>query len=224
VKTLVVATVTLLCAGCTETPANCRDEVAAAFERLRTSGRPYRKDTTFVVSDQQTYHEIAEFLPPDRMRQITNNGFPGHGTVEYIWVGARAWSKWSNERGRREWEPSELAQDIHGAGMDSSTWPDRAVPANAEFECLGRVEFKGTAYIGYRTRLPKVIVSLSGQDQQELMSELEQMPQYWRTIFLDWRSALPAHDLVAEQNQLDNPRSKVQYTYPGDIKIEPPVQ
>jgi hypothetical protein len=65
---------------------------------------------------------------------------------------------------------------------------------------------------------------LSEQDQQELMSEFEQMPQYWRTIFLDWRSALPAHDLVAEQNQLDNPRSKVQYTYPGGIKIEPPVQ
>jgi hypothetical protein len=40
VKTLAVATVSLLCGGCTETPANCRDEVAAAFERLRTSGRP----------------------------------------------------------------------------------------------------------------------------------------------------------------------------------------
>jgi hypothetical protein len=54
------------------------------------------------------------------------------------------------------------------------------------------------------------------------MSKFQQMPQMWRTVFLDWRSALPAYDLVAEENQLDNPTSKVEHTYPDDIKIEPP--
>jgi hypothetical protein len=44
-KTLVVATFSLLCAVCTEASADCPDKVAAAFE-LRTSGRPYRKDVT----------------------------------------------------------------------------------------------------------------------------------------------------------------------------------
>jgi hypothetical protein len=48
------------------------------------------------------------------------------------------------------------------------------------------------------------------------------MPQEWRTVFVDPQSMLPAHDLVAQNNQLDSPSHKVRYTYPNDIKIEPP--
>ena len=230
VKALAIATVSLLCAGCADTPANCRDEVAAAFERLRTSGRPYRRETT-VVSDQRTYREAAEYLPPDRMRKVTDTGISGDETSEVIRVGARAWDRTlSNRWSWHKWE-SGLAQEIYGrgAGTDFSIWPDRVVSEREAFECLGRVVFKGTAYVGYRARLPKVVTSfststapLSKQDQQELISKARQMPQLWRTVFLDWRSALPAHDLVAEENQLDNPRSEVHFTYPSDIKIEPP--
>jgi len=233
VKALAVATFSLVCAGCTETPANCRDEVAAAFERLRTSGKPYRRETTFVISDQQTYRETAEYLPPDRMREITDRGIPGDEPSEVIRIGARAWDrKWSKRWSWHHWE-SGLAQDIFSqrAGMDSSIWPDRVVPEGHVFECLGRVEFKGTVYAGYRARLPKVISSVSTsksppseQDQQELMSKLQQMPQLWRTVLVDWRSALPAHDLVSEENQINNQTSEVHFTYPGDIKIEPPDQ
>lgn len=225
VKTLAAVAFSLLCAGCTQTSTNCEDEVAAAFERLRTSGRPYRKETVIVVSDQQTYRATAEYIPPDQMREITNIGAPGYGTVELIRIGPRAWS---NESGWREWE-SGLAQEIYGrgAGMDVSVWPDRAVPADAVFACLGRVEFKGTAYVGYRAQLANVLMTsgpLSEEKQQKLLSKLRRMPQHWRTVLLDWESALPVHDLVAEENKLENPRSKVQYSYPNDIKIEPPVQ
>lgn len=146
-RALAAVTLYLLCAGCTEGPANCRGEVEAAFERLRTSDRAYRKETIYIVSDDQTFHETAEFLQPDRMRAITNNGVPGYGTVEVIRIGPRAWS---SDGGWHEWEAG-LAQEIYGAGMDFSLLPDRAVPlvpVDAVFECLGRVEFKGKAYIG----------------------------------------------------------------------------
>ena len=225
-KTLVVAAFSLLCAGCNEAPVNCRGEVAAAFERLRTSGQPYRKETVTVVGDHRTFHETSEFLPPDRMRQITSNGIPGYGTVETIRVGARAWSK--EKEGWQEWEPG-LAQLIYSAGMDFSTRPDRAVPAHTVFECLGRVEFQGTAYLGYRARLDGAIAvavpstPLSETKQQEFLRKLQEMPQEWRTVFIDPQSTLPAHDLVAQENQLDSPRDKVHYTYPNSIKIEPPV-
>jgi hypothetical protein len=264
VKMLLVAAFSLLCAVCTEASADCRDEVAAAFERLRTSGRPYRKEVTFVVSDQQTFHQTAEFVPPDRMREITNDGVPGHGTGETIRVGPRIWSNpltflgFPLPWGWREVDPW-LAQDIFKAGMDISVLPDRAVPANAVFECLGMVEFKGTAYIGYRARLDKVIMSLrltgplSETEQQELSSKLQHMPKEWsetkqqelssklqhiqqelstklqhmpkewRTVFVNPQSKLPVHDLVTPENQLDDPRRRVQYTYPSDIKIERPV-
>jgi hypothetical protein len=45
-KTLVVATFSRLHSVWMEASADCRDEVSAAFERLRTSGRPYRKEVT----------------------------------------------------------------------------------------------------------------------------------------------------------------------------------
>jgi hypothetical protein len=225
VKTLAAVAFSLLCAGCTETSTNCRDDVASAFERLRTSGRPYRKETVIVVSDQQTYQATAEYIPPDQMREITNIGAPGYGTVELIRIGPRAWS---NESGWREWE-SGLAQEIYGrgAGMDVSVWPDRAVSEDAVFACLGRVEFKGMAYVGYRAQLANVLTTsgpLSEEEQHKLLSKLRRMPQHWRTVLLDSESALPVHDLVAEANKLENPRSKVQYSYPNDIKIEPPAQ
>jgi hypothetical protein len=159
------------------------------------------------------------------MREIRNIGAPGYGTVELIRIGPRAWS---NETGWHEWE-SNLAQEIfgRGAGMDVSVWPDRAVPEKVVFQCLGRVEFKGMAYIGYRSQVAKVISAIaprSEEEQQQLRSRLQQIPQEWRTVLLDLRSALPALDIAAEENKLENPRLKIQYSYPNDIKIEPPVQ
>lgn len=63
----------------------------------------------------------------------------------------------------------------------------------------------------------------SQEEEQKLLSKLRQMPQEWRTVFVEWPSMLPAYDLVAEENQLDNPRSSVHYTYPDKIKVEPPL-
>jgi hypothetical protein len=217
-KSVVVAT--LLCGVCTEVSADCRDEVAAAFERLRTSGRPYRKEVTWVISDQQTSHATVEFLPPDRMREITTNGVPGYWAFETIRVGQRAWSKmgvwpWS----WREWDPGSV-----------QTVLEERVPADAVFECLGRVEYRGTAYLGYRSRFDGAILTVTFPDaasseaqQQELLRKLQQMPRKWRTVFVDPERMLPVHDIVAEENQLERPRNKVQYSYPDSIRIEPPI-
>jgi hypothetical protein len=96
------------------------------------------------------------------------------------------------------------------------------------YECLGRVEFEGAAYLGYRARLEKWIVAmtysgaLSETRERELDRKHEQMPQEWRTVFVDPQSALPAYEVVAQDNQLGNPSSKVRYTYPNNINIEPP--
>jgi hypothetical protein len=105
---------------------------------------------------------------------------------------------------------------------------DPVIRADDVFECLGEVEFKGTAYLGYRTRLEKRIAiiamgPLSDSRERELDRKLRQKPQEWRTVFVDPQSTLPAYDLVAQENQLDNPSRKVWYTYPNGIKIEPPL-
>jgi hypothetical protein len=230
IRILAVAILSLLCGVSTEVSADCRDEVATAFERLRNSGRPYRKELTWVISDQQTVHGTVEFLPPDRMREITTNGVPGYGAFITIRVGQRAWTKmglwpWS----WREWEPGSMQTALEER-KDFSTLSDHPIPADAVFECLGRVEYRGTAYRGYRARRNKTIVmsivpntGSSEAQQQELLRKLQQMPMEWQTVFVDPERMLPVYDLVARENQLDSPRSQVQYVYPDRIRINPPL-
>jgi hypothetical protein len=201
--------------------ADCRDEVAAAFERLRTSGRPYRKEVTNIISDQQTYHETSEFVPPDRMREITNSGVAGYGSDEFIRVGSRAWS---NNVGGWPWTWREWNASFVQA---MAPWRDPVISVDAVFECLGKVEFEDTAYLGYRAPVAKTIVTiregpLSESGQQVLLRRLQQMPQEWRTVFVDPQSMLPAHDLAAQKNQLDSPRYKARYTYPNDNQDRAP--
>lgn len=257
--TLAAATFALLCVARTGALADCRDEVAAAFERLKTSGRPYRMETASIISDQQTSHKTSEFVPPDRMRVVTSNGVPGYSPDETIRVGQRAWL---NENGGwpwgwREWDPrpaedflarmekipaddvdarARIFREVRSLAISSpafaSSWVhvlalqnDYPIPADAVFECLGKVEFEGTVYLGYRRRFDTVIVSevapgVSGQTEQQ---QLTRKPQEWRTVLVDRDSMLPAFDLVSQAYQLNNARDKVEYTYPNSIKIEPPL-
>ena len=102
---------------------------------------------------------------------------------------------------------------------------DRPVLPGNVFECLGRVEFEGTVYLGYHHRFERSIIvemapSASSETRQQ---ELSRKPQEWRTVLVDRDSMLPAYDLVSQEYQLDNPRDKVEYTYPNNIKIAPPL-
>jgi hypothetical protein len=248
-KTLAVATFALLCAGCTTASADCGDEVAAAFERLTTSGRPYRMETTSVITDRQTSRQTSEFVPPDRMRTATNNGVSDSTETIRIRVGQRAWS---NEGGGwpwgwREWDTrpddallrariEKIPADDVGArprifrgGKDFAVvhfllLQNYSIPADAMFECLGRVELEGTTYIGYRTRFVRTRIEAvaPGASSETRQQEFSRKPQEWRTVLVDRESMLPAYDLVSQAHQLDNPSHKVQCTYPIDIKIEPP--
>jgi hypothetical protein len=190
-KIVALATFSLLCLGSGESlgaePATaCRDEVVAAFERLKTV--PYRKEVTFDVSDRsaagdrKTFSGTAEFVPPDRMREITtvtDNGVAGW-PQQTVRIGERLWSNWVGFFWMwREWEPILR----RGAKPILAEIP---VPADAVVECLGRVEFAGTAYLGYRTRLVQAIAviadrngTLSDARQREIERELQQVPQQW---------------------------------------------
>jgi len=193
----------LLGAGCSEEAVlpGCQGEVVAAFKRLKTSGRPYRKVTVMAVNGQGDFRQTFEFIPPDRRRQVTDNGVPGYGPVETIQVGARTWFRQSHANGGwSDWERSEIALTAGPVRKDVAG--DEEV-----FACLGEVEFSGKIYIGYSARVRTVFFSIvprrpSGQEEQERLAELRQMPQEWRTVFLDVSSLLPAHDLIAQENRL----------------------
>lgn len=205
---------------------DCREEVAAAFRRLKTSGRPYRKETTVTV-DQRTYRETVEFVPPDRMRLSDNGIWIMSGY--YIWIGQRAWANWSPFPWgwREDYADPRFMQMKLADSAESATAANVPAPAT---ECLGKVEFDGTAYLGYRARVDKKIVmvvppggALSDTQKRELARIAEHTPQEWRTVFVDPQSALPVYELVAQANQLGNPSVKVRYAYPSSINIAPPL-
>ncbi len=225
----------------------------AAFERLTTSGRPYRMETTTVISDHQTSRETSEFVPPDRMRVITNEGVPDHGPAETIRIrmGQRAWSndgggwpwgwrEWDTKledallRARAERIPTDNADvrpRMFRGGKDFAVahillLQNDYIPADALFECLGRVEFEGTTYLGYRNRSvggTRIVAMSFGASSETRQQTLPREPQEWRTVFVDRESLLPAHDIVSQEYKLDRPRRHVRYAYPTDIKIEPPL-
>jgi len=206
----------LLGAGCSEAPppARCQDEVMAAFKRLEMPGLSYRMETVRVYNGQAEFHMMYEFLPPDRRRYITYNSDPSY-TSEIIEIGERTWGRFPRQN--EGWSEVK-AKDV--LITDSKDEP---------FACLGRVEFNGSAYIGYRARAAEsfVLNVLRPQSQkalQEDMAAIRHMPQPWRTVLLEPSSQLPAYRLLAQENQFDSPdMSSEHYTYPDDITIEPPV-
>lgn len=67
------------------------------------------------------------------------------------------------------------------------------------FEGLGRVEFEGTVYLGYRTRFDRVVVAAvppgaSSETRQQVLS-----PQ--KGLWVDRESMLPAYDFVSDSER-----------------------
>ena len=214
----VLVVFSLLGAGCSKAPpAHCQDEVMAAFKRLETPGLPFRKETVRVYNGQAEFHMTYEFLPPDRRRYISYNTNPSY-TSETIEIGERTWAR--SPRQSEAWSEVK-AKSVTILIRDSK---DEA------FACLGRVEYNGKAYIGYRARAAEsfvldVLRPQSQKARQDDLAAIRQMPQPWRTVLLEPSSLLPAYDLLAQENPFDSPnRRSDHYTYPDDIRIDPPVR
>jgi hypothetical protein len=207
----------LLGAGCSEAPpAHCQDEVTAAFKRLKTL--PYRMETIRVYKGQAEFHMTSEFFPPDRRRYITYNSNPYY-TSEAIDIGERTWARWPRQ--------NEGWSEVKAKAVRIII---RRAPKDGAFACLGPVEFNGKAYIGYRARAAEsfvldVLRPRGEKALQEDLAAIRHMPQPWRTVLLEASSLLPAYDLLAQESQFDSPSmSSEHYTYPEDLRIEPPVQ
>ena len=73
-------------------------------------------------------------------------------------------------------------------------------------------------------RREMVVVAVGKIGQEEDLVRLRQQLTLWRTILVDVETWLPSYQIVAGANQLDTPVWKMHYTYPSDIRIEPPMQ
>ncbi len=195
--------------------------------------RPYRSEMTI-----QTYRETTEFIPPDRARRIVDSArrivdsanwvqrilayLAGPDPIETIQIGNRTWT-----RVNKKWLEYVSAPKIFPTGL-----PPLETTSETTFACLEAVAFEGKTYAGYQTsfrptRVAVVVASgasMSKTQEEEVSKALKQAPPIWRTILVDRETGLPAHQIVADTNQLDSPTSKARYTYSRDLTIEPPAQ
>jgi hypothetical protein len=190
--------------------ADCRAEVEAAFQKLQLPGRAYRRVTKMAsivhVADTrgvQIYRETAEFILPDRKRRILD------------YVGDQPSSEWIRV-GERTWMHDDQ-QWLEGYGwMDTDIFLSGVWSPRTSVECLGAVVFEGKTYTGYGandTTTARLVVEVG-----------EAGPRLRRTILVDGQTGLPGYEIFAGASQLDSPIWKIQYTYPRDIAIEPPVR
>jgi len=190
--------------------ADCRTEVEGAFQKLQMPGRAYRRVTTMAsfvhITDTRgvpIFRETAEFILPDRKRRILD--YVGDKpSSEWVRVGDRTWM----HEGQRWLEGYVwMDQDVFLSGVGSPP---------VSFECLGAVVFDGKTYTGYGANDPTtawIVVEVG-----------EAGPKLRRTILVDGETGLLAYEIFTGAGQLDSPFWKIQFTYPRDISIEPPVR
>ena len=202
--------------------ADCRAEVMEALEKQRTSGA-FRMETQ-MLGEQGPMKMVVDYKLPDRVHQtvtVVINPVP----VETILVGDKAWINdgkgWSELGGEQAKELADQVKQTVGQSL---------APDLGSFACLGTVVVDGRELISYRSEddAPKdeaVKEIKHKKTPEELAKEKEQQEKApVRMFFIDPATGLPARTTYALKNKLDKPFFKAVYSYPKDIKIEPPAK
>ncbi|MGD9668389.1 MAG: hypothetical protein AB7U75_04940 [Hyphomicrobiaceae bacterium] len=183
---------------------DCRAAVEAAFDKQRTFATGYRFAAE-IPGDQGKTRMTIDYLPPDRMYQRVEA--PGHEKpVETIAIQRWAWGTMGG--GWEELQP-QFAQSIIAHVRSTLINPPKIT---TEFSCLGKVKLGDKDLVAYRADHPS---SEAGSAPGT--------PQLARTIYVDGTSGLPVANIVARVDGKEGAVFDGRYTYPADIKIEPPV-
>ncbi|HEY8248809.1 MAG TPA: hypothetical protein VIG38_16230 [Hyphomicrobium sp.] len=189
-----------LLAGPALADETCREAVATAFNKQRSS----RAFT--MVSELKTPSgpvEIkVEYQPPDRMRQTVTA--PGQAPLETVLYGQRAYSR----QGGAAWEElmPAVAQTIIAQVRAAVVDPPKDV---GNFECMGTTSFEGKDYLTYRS-----------VDKQADAGAATGAPMLHRTIYVDPKTGLPAANIVAGDEPGTEVVFKGVYDYPEKLEIE----
>lgn len=177
----------------------CRGEVAAAFNKQRTS-RAFAM-TTELKTPSGIVEIKAEYQPPDRMRQTVTA--PGQEMLETVLYGQRAYSRQGTK-----WEElmPAVAQTIIAQVRAATIDPPKEV---GNFDCMGTTTLDGNEYLAYRS-----------VEKQADAGAPTGAPQLHRMIYLDPKTGLPALNIVAAEGPNAETVFKATYDYPEKIEIE----
>lgn len=186
--------------------ADCSVEVALAVQAM--GKKPFRRET-HAIGENGPFKMVNEYQPPDRMHQVliplTENK-----EVEAIVVGEKAWT--NNGSGWIE-SPPEEAQQLVTYMIKSGVQIYQEV---GKFACVGLETVNGRELRAYRGLNPE---PKTKEEKESTAAKNEAV----RMIYLDPQTGLPARSIFAREGMLDKPLFSEDYTYPDDLKIEPPA-
>lgn len=202
---LVVAAIGLAAAAPARA-ADCRAEVTNAFEKQR-AGKTFRMEAN-VIGPQGPMKMTVDYGLPDRIRQQVLMVLENK-SLEAVLVGRDAWL---NEGQGWTKAPDEVREELD---KQLSSVAEETSDQMGQFECMGNVQVDGKELTAFRAQEgpkganPKAASSPRTNDTV-------------RVIYVDPATGLPARSVVARPEKLDKPLFKAVYSYPTDIKIEPP--
>jgi hypothetical protein len=203
---LAVALGLLVAAGPALASSQCSKEMGTALENQRKSGA-FRMDV-FMIAEQGPVKMTVDYVLPDRMRQVVTVVLDPK-PIETVLVGNKAWS---NQGGAWSRVSEEVTRDLVEQVRQTVAETPETI---GRWECLGKLTVEGqelTAYKGGETGPVDLSPDAAKKPKNEAV----------RIVYVDPATGLPARSIYARPDKLDRPMFKAIYTYPKDIKIEPP--
>lgn len=199
----------LLIAASGAAEAACKDEVAAALDRQRKSSG-FRMQTV-MLSQDGLVNMTVDYLLPDRMHQTVST-LKDPKPVETILIGNQAWSRqdgpWTLLQPETANQLAAQMKDTVGEGEAKLT----------DFECLGKQQVAGKDLLAYQgeNEDPEEKKDAAAKNQPKAPDRPV------RIIYVDPTTGLPLRSVFARANKMDKPIFEATYSYPVDIKVEPP--
>jgi len=209
---VILTAVALLVAASGIAEAACKDEVAAALERQRkTSG--FRMQTSMLSQDGPV-NMTVDYVLPDRMHQLVSL-LKEPKPVETILIGKQAWSR----QGDGPWQmlQQETANQL-AEQMKETVSEDEA--KLGDFECLGKQAVAGQDLLAYQGENEDP--NADPKEKAAAKDRPKEPDRAIRIIYVDPTTGLPMRSVFGRANKLDKPIFEATYSYPIDIKIEPP--
>lgn len=197
----------LLSATSAHASGQCSKEMGTALENQRKSGA-FRMDV-FMIAEQGPVKMTVDYQLPDRMRQVVTMVLDPK-PIETILVGSKAWS---NQGAGWTAVSDEITRDLIEQVRQSVADKPEDI---GRWECLGKLTVEGVELNGYQGGETGP-VDLSPDASKKPKNEAV------RIVYVDPATGLPARSIFARPDKMDRPIFKAVYTYPKDLKIEPPA-
>jgi hypothetical protein len=214
---LTLATTLTLLIAAAPAHSECKDEVLSALDKQRKAAA-FRMETN-MISENGPVKMTVEYLPPGRMRQVVTVAVDPK-PVESILVAGKAWSKDGDKWMALD---DDVAKDM-AAQLNETLGDDSGTIGTVA--CLGSTAIEGQELIAYRVENDAQTgpLDMSPDSKEKARLALADEARPLRMFYVDPKTGLPMRSVFARANKLDKPIFKAVYSYPSDIKIEPPAQ